>query len=184
MNDFLVYLLKASLLMAMLYIPYAIFWKNTTYFTLNRIYLLGSLVCSLIFPLLTITIGSETDVKTLSVLLDPITIGANNTITTEQSVPVFRILGTLYISGTFTFFILLLYRFVQVFILIKKEGIQHKNGFKTVKLKNSESPASFFKVIFIAGKDEHDEIYAHEKVHIQQGHSFDILFVALVKAVF
>ena len=184
MNEYLIYLVKASLVMAMFYIPYALFWRNTTFFNLNRIYLLGALISSIIFPALTVRINSGVELKPISLLLEPITVKASGTITEEQSMPVIRILGILYISGTLTFILILFYRFVKIFMLIKKEGISNKNGYKTVKMKEMHSPASFFHLIFISEKDDNEEIYAHENVHIQQGHSFDILFIAFLKAMF
>lgn len=59
MTGFLWYMLKAGICLLVLYSFYSVFLKNNTFFLLNRIYLLGSLVLSSVIPILKISLIME-----------------------------------------------------------------------------------------------------------------------------
>src|SRR5689334_10009601 len=49
---FILYLIKANLILSILFAPFFFFFKNEKFLKLNRVYLLITLICSLTLPLL------------------------------------------------------------------------------------------------------------------------------------
>jgi beta-lactamase regulating signal transducer with metallopeptidase domain len=60
------------------------------------------------------------------------------------------------------------------------------DGVKIIKLPFPTAPFSFFRYVFVrdemVGTPEFDHILAHERTHIQQKHSLDLIFVQLLAA--
>ena len=57
MTDFIIYVLKSSLVLGLLYGLYFLLFRRETFYHYNRIYILGALVISLIFPVLNIQLS-------------------------------------------------------------------------------------------------------------------------------
>ena len=84
-----------------------------------------------------------------------------------------------YLLGVSFFLIRLSFLFVWLFKTIKSNPVLDKNGFKIVQLQGDVAPFSFFRYVFV-NKDalsqaDLQKILAHEKVHIHQNHSVDLL---------
>jgi hypothetical protein len=75
------------------------------------------------------------------------------------------------------------FHLTKLFIVVKKYGIKNYEGTHIVSVDKGFSPFSFLNIIFINDKiiAENDlrRIIAHEKIHIKQYHSFDILLMEL-----
>lgn len=55
MTDFIIYILKSSLALGLFYMLYFMLFRKETFYHFNRIYILGSMVISLIIPALNIS---------------------------------------------------------------------------------------------------------------------------------
>jgi len=78
------------------------------------------------------------------------------------------------------------YKLYQIQKLRKNGSIQYFPNFTQIIVKNSELAFSFFKSIFLGDKviqREHESIIKHELVHIEQKHSWDLLFFELMRIV-
>ncbi|MCW3786505.1 M56 family metallopeptidase [Plebeiibacterium sediminum] len=58
MAKFLIYLFESGLCLTLFYLGYVFFFRKETYFTFNRIYLVGAMVLSLIMPLGSVSVNS------------------------------------------------------------------------------------------------------------------------------
>jgi TonB family protein len=184
MNNILIYVLQSGFTLSVLYLFYWLFLRRDTFFGLNRIFLIFSLAVSFIFPLLNISFSSGRE-HTYMVFLEPVIIQAENVKTSIISSLSFTDLITVaYLLGALVVFILFLYKLVQMAFLISKYGITKKYGMKVVYLPKGFTPFSFFNIVFISNEvSEHHqlkEILTHEKIHIQQKHSADIILLELV----
>src|SRR6218665_671813 len=59
MTSFIIYSLEIAISLALFYTAYWVFLKNDTFFKLNRLYLLATVLLSLLMPLLNITLVSD-----------------------------------------------------------------------------------------------------------------------------
>jgi beta-lactamase regulating signal transducer with metallopeptidase domain len=90
-----------------------------------------------------------------------------------------RLLLILYLFGMlfFTVRLLLLFRWLRQ--TIKKYGSTSKSGVNLVQMDEEVPPFSFFRFVFLnretASHSGFNQILSHEKVHISQRHSYDLL---------
>ncbi len=90
----------------------------------------------------------------------------------------------LYWAGVAAFGVNLVLQVVVLLIRAYSNPVIKDDKFRIVELRGDKAPCSFGNNIFINPEkydwDTYNQILMHEKVHIQQGHSFDILLAELV----
>ena len=187
----ILYLLKSGILLLVFYAVYKLWLENEKMFRFNRIYLLGSLVFSFVIPLQLISFNAGFSNKIGFIQLEELVIQKSN----EK-------LGVISFDDFATVFIALLYAFVVLILAIrfvlnlysfykrtKNNEIQFVQGEKIVLIEEPVLPHSFWKSIFI-NKNEFEkgkipsELIVHEKAHLDQKHTLDILFIEIFQIVF
>ncbi|WP_343589420.1 M56 family metallopeptidase [Flavobacterium sp.] len=160
-------------------------------FRFNRVYLLGSLIFSLVIPLQLFSIASFFPSKIKTIQLDEIMIVVNKSILNEVSYNeiVYFFLGAIYVLITTILLIRFAINVSSFFLKMKKNSVQFIDNQKLVLMKESILPHSFWNAIFIGKEDFANgkipsELIAHEKAHLQQKHTLDILFVEVLQIVF
>ncbi len=191
MQIFLNYLLETSCCLILFYGFYFGLLKNELSFQQNRFYLLLSACLSLIIPLLQFNIATPIVVAPPSNYLLITDLPAGELIAPNTSVFTWgNLLSSIYFIGVFIF----LFRFVRnmnSIYQLQKNGNLNIADEECQLLEIDENiPAfSFGKKIFwnknnAFSPTEQQQIIAHEKIHIQQKHSIDILFFELLQIVF
>ncbi|MFC2106972.1 M56 family metallopeptidase [Bacteroidota bacterium] len=182
MNDFLLYMIQASISMALFYGIYWLFLRKETYFHTNRFYLNISLIISALFPLFDYTYFLSNITNNYIVMLDPITITAkeiNDGI--QYNLSTFQVILIIYFTGLTIFSIRFLYQIFQLARIAFSGKVKVQNGVSYIISNKHISPFSFFNYIFLSSEelnqDESKGIIAHEKVHIKQKHSIDIILL-------
>jgi Tfp pilus assembly protein PilZ len=185
MNEFISILLKSSLSIALLYLIYTLFLKRDTFFKTNRIYLVSTMIISLIIPFIDFSKLISSGEVGYTVWLDPVVISSSGVQASVNSNPGFyQILLAIYLTGLSIFAIRFLYQLLQLFALVRKYGVSRKEGMNIVFTDRTYSPFSFFNLVFLNNDDIHSsetqKILAHEKVHIRQWHSVDLILLELL----
>ena len=180
-----IYLLKSAFSLGLFYLVYWLFLRNETYFGWKRIYIISSLILSIIIPFIKFPV--QPSVVNVTNLLEPIIITSSSIgETTETSNPL-HIVSIVYISGAILFSIRFLFSMFQIRHLYHKNHKVWYQGFKAVILDEDCSSFTFFNILFISRTDyekgKMDEIIVHEKVHYRQGHSYDMLIVEIISIV-
>ena len=185
------YLLKSGLLLLVFYVVYKLLLENEKMFRFNRAYLLASLIFSLIIPLEIISFESGFSNRMGQIQLDEMVIQKSTENLTYVSINDFLIVLMTVSYGVVV--LLLLLRFVlnlfSLYKRIKRNEVHIIQGEKVVLIEESILPYSFWKSIFI-NKDAFEngkipsELIAHEKAHLVQKHTFDILFVEVLRIIF
>ena len=187
----ILYLLKSGILLLVFYAVYKLWLENEKMFRFNRIYLLGSLVFSFVIPLQLISIASGFSNKIGFIQLEELVIQKNNENVEMISINdfVFVLIGVVYAFIVLMLtirFVLNLYSFYK---RIKNNQVEFIQGEKIVLIEQPILPHSFWKSIFI-NKNEFEkgkipsELIAHEKAHLDQKHTLDILFIEVLQIVF
>lgn len=199
MSSFLIYLFQVSVCQTAFYMLYHIFFKKQTFFQANRIYLLSTSLFSFIIPILNIGVWSPGSIESsiifplfaLSEAQSPTNAGTDvpKLDSIYQISQIEIILFIIYVFG-FSIFIFKLFRGIRIVMaLIKGNSAMDKEGYKVIKIKNGPSFFSFLRYVFINDQEldiTHDElkhILIHEKIHIRQRHTLDILFMEVLSAV-
>jgi TonB family protein len=123
--------------------------------------------------------------KTYFVLLDPITIYPEGIQATLDNNPSFsQIALAIYFTGVIIFLFRFLFQLGQLTLLIRRYGISKRQGMRFVFTDKTYSPFSFFNIVFLNRTDlesiDTQKIIAHEKVHIQQWHSLDLMLLEII----
>ncbi len=186
------YFTNSGICLLLLIVTYHLFLEKEKMHTFNRFYLLFSIVFSLLIPFIKLNIdltwlfqASQESINQVHFSnvtnIKPKTISSNFTI--------LFFIKVVYGIG----FLLMVIRFCKnlftIAILKKKGSVIYKDGYKIILLDKKCSPHSFLKTIFINKesykKNQIDDcLFEHEKTHIKQKHSLDILFIEFIQIIF
>jgi BlaR1 peptidase M56 len=178
MSDLLRFVLESGICLTFFYVVYWLFLKNETYFSLNRFYLVSALAFSFIIPGLRVTSPFRiVHVSSGAVSLMP---------ASDVSAPSFGwagILPALYAAGVFLFLARLVFHLIKLWCVVRRRGWRHYRDCKVVFVDREFAPFSFLNFVFLnegaVSPDDLEKILAHERVHIRQGHSLDVLLMEL-----
>lgn len=185
MREALIYLLQANLCLLILYLAYHFGLRRSAPFKHLRLFLLGSLLLSLVLP---IASGYSKGGNTLIEidLQEILVYQLNGNVIGVNEYPVSSILKLVYLIGCTIAALLFIYRLTSITILINKGEKHHRTGHTLVRTSKKISTFSFFHYLVIskANPEPVDEIIVHEKAHIKHFHSMDIVIVELMKIAF
>jgi len=189
MNELLAYLIKAALAMSIFYGFYLLSLRNQTNFRLIRTYLISSIIFSLILPLVRIRFNPETASSVYYYLLNSVTVSPGDfSMQAGESLNFYHLIFILYLAIAGLMLLRLVFRLSRIFILLTQHKIHRIDGCKYVLINNEVSPFSFFNIIFINREMMNTEAFVkisrHERIHIRQLHSFDILLAELLQVIF
>jgi hypothetical protein len=204
MEPLVMYLLKANVVVSILFLFYLAALKNDKSFKQNRFYLLFSLVLSLFLPLLPelssphlepiqrqITTanplnGLYTTIGNAQMVTKPVN---TVSIAVEQGFTppsLMQILAGAYLLVSTVLLAISIIKVLKINILIKSTNKQYIDGIYYCAY-DGTAPFSFFNYLVVNKElfnaNELQQIIAHENVHIRQRHSIDILFAELVHAI-
>ena len=119
---------------------------------------------------------------------DPVFI-VDDTVSTASWFTLNNILYTVYFLAGIILLVRILFSFNRIRLLIKNHTIETFDKIKFVNTEEPGTPFSFFRWLFWNRKiDMHSEkgeqIFRHELFHIQQKHSWDIVFIELLTVIF
>jgi TonB family protein len=139
----------------------------------------------LLFPLITIHFRIPGENQTVAFLLETITItpeALDETVTAHLGI--ISVVAIVYLTGATLFLTRFLFQLGQVFRLIRKFGIRKEQGLRLVFTDRSYQPFSFFRLVFIPDHlrdaETLPQIIEHERVHVRQVHSFDLILLEIL----
>ena len=199
MNGFLIYIFQVSVCQTGFYVLYRFYFRKLTFFHENRIYLLAMTFFSFIIPLMKIRIWKNGSLqqttaypfynlsfRQAAVDSEPLVYHSFiDSIYINAEMIVFGI----YIIGCLYFLIKFLKGIWKISMIIHKEQAIDKGSYKLIQSDSGPSNCSFLNYIFINRNQQNisDEemscVIAHEKIHIHQRHSIDVVFMEIVNIV-
>jgi hypothetical protein len=186
----LFYLLEANLYLSVSYLFYQLVLRRLTFYRINRWYLIGMIVTSFGLPLLkTASAGPDTGNTVVAQVS-----GKGSFLVTPQKNATRGHTGSgasVYKRADFIFYlyviaaligtIRLLSGIFKVVRLYFGSAKYREDGIVYVRLEQCPSAFSFFHWLFYDPLSERQRtIFVHEKVHIAQRHSYDLLLVEAV----
>jgi hypothetical protein len=192
--NWLYYLAEANIYLGVFYLAYRLLLTKETYYQLTRAYLLFGCVVSFILPILQIGALKPVEAAVTTTLnysvpeyTGPLPVAAyvNTTpVVVEHHLTVQDYLIYLYIVGASVLFFLLMVKLFSLLKLVRNAQTVTKLHYKVVYLRDTDIAFSFFNYLFIGDNAPGaDTIIRHELVHIRQKHSFDIIFLEVLKVV-
>lgn len=190
------YLIKITLCWSISYAGYAALLRHTTFFQLNRFFLLGTFILSLLIPLLpwaTVLPWLYTNPESPAVYMLPVMSAAPENIqalvqAAAPRTPVWQqVLWSMYALGAFLFVFRLGLALWKLWAWRKQGQKEFYPEFCLVHTEKTAMPFSFFRWLYWpsqmeAGEPESRQILEHEIAHIRQWHSLDLFIVEAVSA--
>lgn len=187
------YLVEANLYLAAFYALYLIFLRGETHYQLNRAYLLSTSLLAFIIPFFQLGAlkpGAE-------VLQQHISIGelAATGYTTQvlpdtviaAATPKYTLNDYLLFIYAGVAIVLLINLAMRIYLLIalaRKGSVTKNAAYKVIELHQGSVAFSFFNNLFIDDRLASSQtILYHEQVHIRQKHSWDIIYLEIVKII-
>jgi len=200
-NSIIYYVLESTVSLLLFLIVYRLLFANLTHFSWMRVYLLISVLLSLVLPLIIIPIHWRSSISHSDLYNNYRLIFGNqlNGFSNAQSINNsgidrpqllliliigLYVIGLLYKSYNFA-------RNLQTIrTCIRQNPKVREGGYWFVNLNNIMPPFTFFNYIFITNSyqnlssDELQRIKDHEKIHARELHSLDVLFIELISILF
>ncbi len=169
------YLLKSSAILGLFYIFYQLFLKQETFFQSIRLYFVTGIISAIAIPF--IVIRKYVIIPTFTL---PANVTFENTTTlATKSFDWLSLLTILYGIGIVFFSIRFLAQLSSLLWLLSTHKKERDGRYILVSTTKNIAPFSFFNYIVYNGNQfsstELEQILIHEKVHVDQYHSFDIL---------
>ncbi len=192
MNPLLLYFLKSGLAMALFYGIYILFMEKETNYSLNRFYLMGTLVLSLVLPVLPLEriFMPEQNVSfpVIFIGLDNQGIAASAVEVSNSSGRGFRLdgltlAGIVYVCGVGLLLLSFLAQSLRL-MLLRRVGKEWYGPMKVIFINRKIIPFSVLNRIF-ASEDLREDpkkntILDHEYAHYRFFHFADLLFMELI----
>jgi hypothetical protein len=192
MINFVNYLLESGISLSLFAFVYFLFLRRETFFSVNRWFLLASIGFSALLPLLHIPLYPSQAILLPEVTITPyvnllgiVTVYSNGLLNgTERFVLSYKVIGYIYLLGILFFSGKLLLQIYQIIRLIASNRIVLDGNIKLVNLERELSPFSFLNYIFVSNNLQNtkgwEKMLDHEKQHIRQGHTYDVLLLELL----
>jgi len=185
------YILQTIVFQLLFFVVYDLFLKKETFFNINRFYLLITSVLSLLLPLVQIAAIRNSIPQEFMIELPDVIIGTATSETGTTLVGSF--LGVeltwqnLWLLGGILSLSVFSLKLFKLFKLKRTGSVTRFHKFNIVKLPGTSAAFTFFRNIFL-GEDlsevQQKRIIIHEKVHVTQKHSWDLLFYEILKIFF
>ena len=184
------YLLFSTLNLVFFLGFYVLLLRRDKYFFFNRIYLLLTLVIGIFFPIFSIVgrfsfrNGIVTNPDFIYNLPEIIISNINHISSTNTGA--LNLIWLIYLGGIIVMFFRLISSIRDIYNIYKTGRKIEFQGYKNISFRESKISFSFFNFIFIKeGNDEViEKIIRHELVHVRHGHSYDIVFLEILKIIF
>ncbi|MEM9832410.1 MAG: M56 family metallopeptidase [Bacteroidota bacterium] len=212
MTSFIVYLLEASVMLVVLYALYLLLLRKETFFSFNRFFLLAIPVLSLVFPLLSFDVSlsissvinepieelsevrffyydafESRSANTKNPTAEQESVGGSVQERTSFHSSLTTVVIAIYGIGLAVVIFRLIGLYIWIHRLMSRSETKVIDGVRVIIVSHSTTPFSFLNTAFVhqdvVPSEDFGQILAHEKVHIRERHSVDLLFVQLSAAV-
>lgn len=195
MIAFLIYILKSSFCLALLYGFYRLLFASTTRFSLNRWILTGGMLTCLLLPFISLELEHESLVQSPFMLMEEwqeeweqsvsgtLATGMTERSQKENGYEGWSMLfAGIYLSGCAFVLLQWMVGYIRLFRWINRQEYKVWNGLRWVLYDIPVRSFSWGRYIVINRREyeEHSPVCLHEEMHCRYGHCYDNLLMQLV----
>lgn len=177
------YILKVSLCIIVFYTFYMLVLRKCTFFVLNRLSLVFGLLLSFIIPILEFSFFKGASNGALSTIVYPFLSDPDAGFLQSRNIPdnvmtlnFSMFLPVIYFTGVSVLLFRFLLSSVRIVRIINHSETSRIGRYKIVRV-DSNSPFSFFHLIFLPKGENNPLIIEHEMAHVKQFHWVDLILV-------
>jgi TonB family protein len=196
MEHFFLFIIRASLYLLVFSGGYFLLFRKENRPAFNRFFILGAFAFSLLMaaiPGLTIFGSAEAITATGAIMLPEFVFTAaegssraSETLVRQLISLGFLPLLVIILSGLLV--LATLVNLLRITWLVRSKPLIRKDGMHVVLLNEQANTFSFFSYVFVPGKiighAHFAQVLAHEQAHWRRGHSWDILFMEMMRVLF
>jgi len=190
MITYMIYILKVSFIFTILYSFYLLFFRQLSFFNLNRLLLLLLPIVSFLIPLIEINLASTITLKTELMPFDNFVSDLNAariyTMKENSQFKYIQFIQITYLLGIIIYTFRLFNTILKTFILKNNSEQTPRTDCKLHK-SNINKVFTFFNYIFIPRElhiNKLETIITHEKAHVKLKHTYDLIFSEVIIVVF
>ncbi|GAA4275045.1 M56 family metallopeptidase [Aquimarina gracilis] len=194
------YILQILALQLLFLLVYDLFLKKETFFNGNRVYLVATPLLSFILPLIKIRAIRQNIPKeylielpeilinkaaSQEILLPEVIIGGSESF--FKFITLSTLIQSIWLFGAVLSMALFFYKIYKVLLLKKAGTKRYAHDFAIVSLPNTNTAFTFFKTVFVGellSEEKRTNILLHEKTHVSQYHSIDLVFFEILRIIF
>ncbi len=193
MVAFLIYLLKSSFCLTLLYGFYKLLCASTTRFSLNRWVLVGGMLTCLLLPFVSLELEHEPLVQSPFILMeewkqpvDVVSASASGMVEITQKEANYwgwLVLSmVVYLSGCAFILLQWVVGYIRLFRWISRQEYKECNGFRWVLYDIPVRPFSWGTYIVMSSQEyeEYSPVRLHEEMHCRYGHCYDNLLIQFI----
>lgn len=193
MVAFLIYLLKSSFCLTLLYGFYKLFCASTTRFSLNRWVLVGGMLTCLLLPFVSLELEHEPLVQSPFILMeewkqpvDVVSASASGMVEITQKEANYWgwlvLLMVVYLSGCAFILLQWVVGYIRLFRWINWQEYKECNGLRWVLYDIPVRPFSWGTYIVMNSQEyeEYSPVRLHEEMHCRYGHCYDNLLIQFI----
>ncbi|WP_026837393.1 M56 family metallopeptidase [Gillisia sp. JM1] len=193
------YIIQVILFQLAFLLVYEFLLKKETFFNYNRAYLLLTPVLAFLLPIINIEMLSgfvpQESVSSISRFWLPEVYIGDATQNIQQLPALvlsdksnsFNWIAIIYAIGSIASIGIIGKKLFNLRKLFRFTVISEVKSFRIIEIPSSNVACTFNKTIFLGedlSKNERDQIVAHELIHVQQKHSYDLVFFEILKIIF
>ncbi len=180
MTALFIYLIKANIALCLFYLAYRLGLRRLTFYTLNRVFLITGIVFSSLFPLVDVNdFFTRNETIAAQVVQYVPDFGALQQAAQPELFSVWTLLEWVFWTGVIVMGLRLLIQLVSLLVLHWKTEPVKVQQHDVRKMDSKINPFSFFRNIYVNPEmhtpEELEAIVLHEKVHVSQWHSADVM---------
>lgn len=179
------YLLKINIALILVYAAYRFALRPLTFYTLNRVFLASGIIFASAYPFIDL---SDLFLQRQKLHEDLIVIIPDWTSIQQVVLPApafdyWQLLTSIFWTGACIMFLRFLVQLVSLYRIHRSSSPQILNSYKIRQVNGDITPFSFWQNIYInPAHHEYDELTAilqHEKIHVDEWHTLDVLLAEI-----
>ena len=199
LKDAMMYMLESAVCLAIFYLFYRYMLSNERCFQYNRFYLLAAVIFSIVFPLIHVNynpVNTPTVLNSIHEVSNEPIVSDDwiYTITAKSLKPFFFWWEAVALGYALVVIFLGIRLFIRIrsmhdFVWSRRREMRYEGSYYRINTGGAMPTFSFFKYLFWdnsqkLSESEAKQVLDHEKVHIKQKHSVDIMFMEILKVIF
>ncbi|WP_025146771.1 M56 family metallopeptidase [Pedobacter jeongneungensis] len=182
MPHLFIILLKINLVLILFSAAYYLVLRRLTFYSINRAFLLFGILFSSAYPFINLT-QFFADQRTIPAFVPQLNQQVSQFVQQEAISIFWQVLTLLFYAGVLLMALRLMVQFISLYRMHKNSSPEHLDDYKVRVLDEEVSPFSFWQTIYINPrlhkKQDLNNILEHEKVHVEEWHTIDIILAEI-----
>ncbi|HCN84591.1 MAG TPA: hypothetical protein DIT07_13365, partial [Sphingobacteriaceae bacterium] len=185
MPALILYLLKVNIALILFYLAYRFALRWLTFYTLNRFFLVSGIIFSSAYPFVDLSdiFRKHTEINDKLIVIVPDWISVEKAVLPAVSFNYWQLIIAIFWTGVSIMAVRLLIKFISLYHIHRSSKPEVVNNQAFRRTNKNINPFSFWQNIYLNPtqhqQKELEAILQHEKVHVEEWHTLDILLAEL-----